>query len=55
MRVSADAVWLKTLYAEHGLRLREFVLGVLRNREAADDIVQVTFAKAAEVGGAAQE
>jgi RNA polymerase sigma-70 factor (ECF subfamily) len=51
MRVSADAAWLTALYAEHGLRLRQFVLGVLRNREAADDVVQATFAKAAEVGG----
>jgi RNA polymerase sigma-70 factor (ECF subfamily) len=50
MGVSADAAWLTAIYAEHELRLRRFVFGVLRDREATEDVVQATFAKAAEVG-----
>jgi len=52
--VSADAAWLTALHAEHELRLRRFVFGVLRNREAAEDVVQATFAKAVAVGGNVQ-
>lgn len=52
--VSADAAWLTALYAEHGVRLRRFVFGVLRNHVAAEDVVQSTFAKAAEAGKSVQ-
>lgn len=44
--MSADAPWPAALYREHEQRLRRFVYGVVRDRMAADDIVQTTFSKA---------
>ena len=49
--MSADTAWLAALYLEHGMRLRRFVFGILRDREAAKDVVQATFAKAAQAAG----
>ncbi len=49
--VPLDVERLTALVAEHEQRLRRFVFGVLRDRAAADDVVQITFAKAAENGG----
>jgi RNA polymerase sigma-70 factor (ECF subfamily) len=46
--VSRDPAWLAALYLDHAPGLRRFVVGVLRDREAADDVVQATFAKAAQ-------
>ncbi len=46
--MSAEASRLATLYQEHELRLLRFVYGVVRDRAAAEDIVQSTFAKAVE-------
>ncbi len=46
--MSAEASRLATLYQEHELRLLRFVYGVVRDRAAAEDIVQATFAKAVE-------
>jgi RNA polymerase sigma-70 factor (ECF subfamily) len=46
-----DPERLSTLYTEHGLRMRRFVVGILRDGAAADDIVQIAFAKAVETAG----
>lgn len=43
-----DAAGLTALFTEHEHRLRRFVVGVLRDRAAADDVVQSAFAKAAQ-------
>ena len=45
-----DASLIAALYVEHGNELRRFVLGVVRDPEAAGDVMQNTFAKAVEVG-----
>lgn len=50
-RVSADPQWLVELYANYRPGLRRFLIGVVRDRSIADDLVQATFAKAAQVGG----
>jgi RNA polymerase sigma factor (sigma-70 family) len=46
-----DPQRLSALYTEHEQRLRRFVVGILRDAAAADDIVQIAFAKAAESAG----
>jgi RNA polymerase sigma-70 factor (ECF subfamily) len=43
-----DAQWLAALYLEHAPGLRRLAVGVLRDQQAADDVVQATFAKAAD-------
>ena len=42
---------LAALFHEHADRLRGMLWGVLRNREAVEDVVQTTFAKALESTG----
>ncbi len=39
------------VYAQHAEGLRRFVVGVLKDRDAAEDVVQVTFAKAVQAAG----
>lgn len=51
---SAEPAPLAALYAEHGMRLRRFVYGILGNREAAEDVVQSTFAKAVQAAADVQ-
>jgi len=46
--VPIDAPRLTALFAEHEHRLRRFVVGILRDRTAAEDVVQSAFAKAAQ-------
>jgi RNA polymerase sigma-70 factor (ECF subfamily) len=48
--VSADPQWLAELYANHRAGLRRFLIGVVRDANLADDLVQVTFAKASTAG-----
>lgn len=48
--VSADSQWLEGLYANYRPGLRRFLVGVVRDGNIADDLVQATFAKAAETG-----
>jgi RNA polymerase sigma-70 factor (ECF subfamily) len=48
--VPIDRERLSALFVEHEQRLRRFVVGVLRDRAAAEDVVQIAFAKAAESG-----
>jgi RNA polymerase sigma-70 factor (ECF subfamily) len=47
---AVDPDWLTTLYRDHAEGLRRFVAGVLRDRHAADDVVQATFARAVQSG-----
>jgi RNA polymerase sigma factor (sigma-70 family) len=49
-----DASLVAALYLEHGTELRRFVLGVVRDPEAAGDVLQATFAKAIELGHTAR-
>jgi RNA polymerase sigma-70 factor (ECF subfamily) len=42
------------LYAEYGVELRRFVLGVVRDPELTGDVLQATFARAAERGHTAR-
>jgi RNA polymerase sigma-70 factor (ECF subfamily) len=49
--VSGDPAWLAALYAEHGPGLRRFVTGILRDPDAAEDVVQTTFARATNAAG----
>lgn len=44
-----DVAGLTALFTEHEHRLRRFVVGILRDRAAAEDVVQSAFAKAAQV------
>jgi RNA polymerase sigma factor (sigma-70 family) len=46
-----DPALIAALYHEHGAELKRFVLGVVRNADLADDVMQATFAKAIERGG----
>jgi RNA polymerase sigma-70 factor (ECF subfamily) len=39
---------LAELFAEHAVRLRRLAFGVLRDLQASEDVVQATFAKAAQ-------
>ena len=43
------------LFVEHTDELRRFLQGVLRNHEQANDVLQVTFAKAIELGHTARQ
>ncbi|HWA98350.1 MAG TPA: RNA polymerase sigma factor, partial [Pirellulales bacterium] len=43
------------LFVKHADELRNFLIGVLRNRDQADDVLQVAFAKLVEVGHTARE
>ncbi|MFO0949079.1 MAG: RNA polymerase sigma factor [Planctomycetota bacterium] len=50
-----DRALLASLLEEHGQELRRFVLGVVRDRHLADDVLQATFAKALEKGHSVRE
>lgn len=45
-----DPAVVAALYAEHAEQLRRFVLGVVRDAQLAQDVLQATFAKMVEVG-----
>lgn len=45
-----DPALIAALYHQHGPELRRFVLGVVRNADLADDVMQATFIKAIERG-----
>lgn len=49
--VSGGPTCLAALHATHAPELRRFVLGILRDRAAADDVVQAVFAKAIDAVG----
>jgi RNA polymerase sigma-70 factor (ECF subfamily) len=44
-----DAQSLAALYVEHAAGMRRLVFGILHDQEAADDIVQTAFARAADL------
>jgi RNA polymerase sigma-70 factor (ECF subfamily) len=46
-----DAARLTALYTKHAAGMRRLAFGVMRDRDAAEDAVQVTFAKAVEAAG----
>ncbi|MFK7821674.1 MAG: RNA polymerase sigma factor [Planctomycetaceae bacterium] len=45
---------LRQLYEEHASGIRAFLIGLLRNRELAEEVQQAVFLKALEVGGTVQ-
>lgn len=45
-----DAAEVAALYVEHGGELRRFLIGVLRDRDLANDVLQSTFVKAVQRG-----
>jgi RNA polymerase sigma-70 factor (ECF subfamily) len=47
-----DPAAVAALYVEHATELRRFVLGVLRDPDLTGDVLQATFARAVEQGGA---
>jgi len=51
---TVDATRLVALYESHGPELRRFVLGVTRDPELTDDVLQTTYAKAIELGHTAR-
>lgn len=46
---------VEKIYVQHGRNLLAFLIGVLRDRELAQDALQQTFQKVAESGGSARE
>jgi RNA polymerase sigma factor (sigma-70 family) len=50
-----DPAIVASLFVEHADELRRFLQGVLRNHDQASDVLQVTFAKAIELGHTARE
>src|SRR5580658_5361744 len=50
-----DPAIVAGLFVEHADELRRFLQGVLRNHDQASDVLQVTFAKAIELGHTARE
>ena len=50
-----DPAVVAALYGDHAPELRNFLIGVLRNRDAAEDVMQSAFMKAIEVGHTARE
>lgn len=50
-----DPAVVADLYQQHAEELRAFLSGVLRDRDAAAEALQVTFAKAVEAGHTAHE
>jgi RNA polymerase sigma-70 factor (ECF subfamily) len=50
-----DPAHVAALFVKHADELRNFLIGVLRNRDQADDVLQVAFAKLVEVGHTARE
>jgi RNA polymerase sigma factor (sigma-70 family) len=49
-----DTTRLLALYESHGPELRRFVLGVTRDPELTNDVIQATYAKAVEFGHTAR-
>lgn len=49
-----DPSVVAALYVEHAAELRNFLIGVLRDRELAGDVLQVAFARCVEVGHTAR-
>jgi RNA polymerase sigma-70 factor (ECF subfamily) len=49
-----DAAIVVALYREHGPELHRFILGVVRDPDLAGDLMQMTFAKAVELGHTAR-
>ena len=49
-----DPATVAAWYREHGGPLRSFLLGVVRDAELADELVQVTFTRAVEAGHTAR-
>lgn len=47
-----DPAAVAALYADHAERVRRFLLGILRDPSLADDVLQATFSKAAQLGHA---
>jgi|TARA_R110001592_G_scaffold22122_3_gene88471 RNA polymerase sigma-70 factor (ECF subfamily) len=43
------------LFEDHAGELRAFLLGVLRNHDLVDEVLQLTFSKALETGGTSKE
>jgi RNA polymerase sigma-70 factor (ECF subfamily) len=50
-----DPTIVAALFVKHADELRRFLVGVLRNAEQANDVLQVTFVKAIELGHTARE
>jgi len=50
-----DGAVVAALYVEHGETLRRFLLGVLRDAQLANDVLQATFAKMVEQGHTTRE
>jgi RNA polymerase sigma-70 factor, ECF subfamily len=50
-----DPTVVAGLYVEHGEELRRFLIGVLRNPQLAQDVLQVTFARLLDRGHETQE
>ena len=53
--VRLDPAIVAALFVKHSEELRRFLVGVLRNGEQANDVLQVTFVKAIELGHTARE
>ncbi len=50
-----DPAVVAALFVNHGEELRRFLNGILRNHEQANDVLQITFARAVERGHTARE
>lgn len=50
-----DPATVASLFDAHGEALRQFLVGILKRRDLADDVLQATFAKALEQGHTAQQ
>jgi RNA polymerase sigma-70 factor (ECF subfamily) len=53
-KAALDGALVAALYTEHGPELHRFILGVVRDPDLANDLMQTTFAKAVEQGHAAR-
>ena len=51
---TVDTTRLLALYESHGPELRRFILGVTRDPELTNDVIQATYAKAVELGHTAR-
>jgi RNA polymerase sigma factor (sigma-70 family) len=50
-----DPAVVAALYVDHGEQLRRFLLGMLRDEQLVNDVLQAAFTKAVEVGHTSQE
>lgn len=53
--IKIDPVVVAALYAEHADELRQFLVGVLKDADAAGEVLQASFARAVESGHTARE